>query len=123
MPKDPKRNIPSYQLEGGHLNEFEFQKSQSKMAEEPELPFTADTNKAGPTQAKRIAKVAAEAHRKVEKRKKRRVVNAGGRQSITAAKSSSKKVARKPATKTSTRAGKKKRVNVKSRRQRAAANR
>ena len=123
MPKDPKRNIPSYQLEGGHLNEFEFQKSQSKMAEEPELPFTADTGKPGLTQAKRIAKVAAEAHHKVEKRKKRRVVNAGSRQSITAAKRSSKKVARKPATKTSTRAGTKKRANVKSRRQRAAANR
>jgi len=122
MPKDPKRNIPSYQLEGGHLNEFEFQKSQSKMAEEPELPFTADTNKAGPTQAKRIAKVAAEAHRKVEKRKKRRVLNAGGRQSISAAKRSSKRVARKRATKTPARAGTKKQANVK-RRQRAAANR
>ncbi len=40
MPKDPKRNIQSYQLQGGHLNEFEFQKSQSAMAEESELPFT-----------------------------------------------------------------------------------
>ncbi len=70
MRKEPKRNIQSYQ-QGGHLNEFEFQKSQSEMAEESELPFTDETDKPNLTQAKRVAEVTAEAHRKVEKRKKR----------------------------------------------------
>jgi hypothetical protein len=44
MPKDPKRNIQNYQLQGGNLNEFEFQKSQSEMAEESELPFAVETD-------------------------------------------------------------------------------
>jgi hypothetical protein len=40
MPKDPKRNIQSYPIEGGHVNEFEFQKSQSEMAESSGSPFS-----------------------------------------------------------------------------------
>jgi hypothetical protein len=71
MPKDPKRNIQNYQLQGGKLNEFEFQKSQSEMAEESELPFAVETDTPSVSQAKRIAEVTAEAHRKVEKRRKR----------------------------------------------------
>ncbi len=51
------------------------------------------------------------------------VVRAGGRQSIVAGKRSDKKVARKSAKKTTTRAGTKKRANVKSRHQKRAANR
>ncbi len=123
MPKDPKRNIQSYQLEGGHLNEFEFQKNQSEMAEESELPFAEEPDKPNLTQAQRIAEVTAEAHRKVEKRKKSRVVRPQGRQSIAADKRSAKKVARKSVKKTTKRAGTKKRANVKSRRQKPAASR
>lgn len=122
MRKEPKRNIQSYQ-QVGHLNEFEFQKSLSEMAEESELPFTDETDKPNLTQAKRVAEVTAEAHRKVEKRKKRGVVRAGGRRSIAAGKRSAKKVARKSAKKTTTRAGTKRRANVKSRDQKRAANR
>jgi hypothetical protein len=36
MPKDPTENIGHYKVEGGHLNEFEFQKNQERMAEEEE---------------------------------------------------------------------------------------
>lgn len=121
MRKEPKRNIESYQ-QGGHLNEFEFQKSQNEMAEESELPFTDETDKPNLTQAKRVAEVTAEAHRKVEKRKKRGVVKAGGRQSIAAGKRAAKKLAGKSAKKTTTRAGTKKRASEK-RRQKPAANR
>jgi hypothetical protein len=123
MPKDRKRNIQSYQLEGGHLNEFEYQKNQSEMAEESELPSTDETDKASLPQAKRLAKIATEAHRKVEKRKQRGLVKAGHPKSIAAGKRPAKKLARKPAKKTTTRAGTKRRANTKSNHQRRAANR
>lgn len=112
MPKDPKRNIQNYQLEGGHLNEFEFQKRQGEMAEE-KLPFTDETDKPNLARAKRFAKVAAEAHQKVETRRKRAVAKTGGRQSIAAGKGSANKAARKSPKKTTTRAGVKKRASVK----------
>jgi hypothetical protein len=134
MPKDPKRNIQSYQIQGGHLNEFEFQKSQSEMAEESELPFSDETNKPDLAQAtKRIAEVTAEAHRIVEKRKKRGDAKAGTGQRVAAAHRPAKKVAhksakkvakklpRKPATKfgrnKTTQVGTKKRAGVKRRSQ------
>jgi hypothetical protein len=31
MPKDPARNIDSYQISGDKLNEFEFEKNQEEM--------------------------------------------------------------------------------------------
>jgi len=113
VPKDPKRNIQSYQIEGGDLNEFEFQKSQSEMAEDSELPFTEETDKPNATQAmERIAEVTAKAHRKVEKRKKRGLMKLGGRKSIAPGKRSGKKVGSKSAKKEMTRAGTKKRASA-----------
>jgi hypothetical protein len=113
VPKDPKRNIQSYQIEGGHLNEFEFQQSQSEMAEDSELPFSEKTDKPNPTEAmERIAQVTAEAHRKVEKRKRRGLVQVGGRKSNATSKRSAKKVARKSAKKKTTRASTKKRASA-----------
>src|SRR5438876_8743149 len=97
MPKDPKRNIQTYQLQAGNLNEFEFQKSQGEMAEESELPFTVETDNPNVSQTKRVAEVTAEAHKKVEKRRKRGVAKAQGRRSVAAGKRSAKRTARKPA--------------------------
>ena len=114
MPKDPKRNIQNYQLRGGHLNEYEFQKSRGEMAQESELPFSDETNQLNLAQAtKRIAEVTAEAHGIVEQQKKHGPVKPGGRKSIGAGKRSAKKVARKAAKKTTTRAGTRKRTGVK----------
>ncbi|HEY2975781.1 MAG TPA: hypothetical protein VGJ48_24925 [Pyrinomonadaceae bacterium] len=112
MPKDPKRNIQSYQLQGGNLNEFEFQKSQSEMAEESELPFPVETDNPNVSQAKRVAEVTAEAHKKVEKRKKRGLVKVGGRKSIASRKRSAMKIARKSTKKETTQAGTKKRASA-----------
>jgi hypothetical protein len=124
VPKDPKRNIQSYQIEGGDLNEFEFQKSQSEIAKDSQLPFTEETDKPNPTQAmERIAEVTAQAHRIVMKRKKRGLVKVGGRKNIAAGKRSAKKAARKSAKKRPTSAGTKKRASVKSTRQKPAPNR
>jgi len=123
LPKDPKRNIPSYQIEGGHLNEFEFQKSQSEMAEESKSPLTDKTEIPDLTQAERIAEVTAEAHKKVEKRKKRGLVAGRNRQKGAARKGAAKKrkgpprkTARKSAKKRTAPAGTKKRANIRTRR-------
>ena len=124
MPKDPKRNIQNYQIKGGELNEFEFQKRQSEMAQESKFPFTQETDKPDPTQAmERIAEVTAEPVGKVEKRKKRTVAKTGARKKITAGKKSSRKVATKSVKKTTTQAAAKKRASVKKRGQKRASNR
>lgn len=39
MPKDPTRNIDRYQIDGGHLNEFEFHRNQEAMAQEERERF------------------------------------------------------------------------------------
>jgi hypothetical protein len=113
VPKDPKRNIQSYQIEGGHLNEFEFQKSQSEMAEDTELPFSEKTDAPNPEEAiERIARVTAAAHRKVEKRKRRGLVEVASRKSNASRKRSAKTPARKSAKKKTTRASTKKRASA-----------
>lgn len=105
MPKDPKRNIQSYQIQGGHLNEFEFQKRQGEIAEEAELPFTVDADQPNSTQAERVAAVTAEAQRKVEKRKRLGISKPASQKNVAPKKGSRKKVVRKstkkaPSTKT-----------------------
>jgi hypothetical protein len=84
------------------------------MAEGSELPFDDETDKANLTQAKRLAEVTTEAHRKVEKRKKRGAVKVEDRQNIAAAKKSLKKAASRSAKKTTAQARTKKLANVKS---------
>jgi hypothetical protein len=121
MPKDPKRNLQSYQIQGGNLNEFEFQKSQSEMAEESDLPVVEPGN-ANVNQAKRVAEVTAEAHRKVEERKKHGDVKAERRRKASG-KKSAKKAARKPAKKSLKQSGTKKTARVKGRRQKVAPGR
>ena len=124
MPKDPKRNIQSYQLEGGHLNEYKFQKIQSQIVQESELPFNDEPGKPNLAQAtKRLAEVTAQAHGILEKRKKRGLVKAGGRKSIAAGKGPVKKVATKSTKKTTTRAGTKRPPTVKTRGQKRGSNR
>lgn len=151
MPKDPKRNIQNYQLRGGHLNEYAFQKSQGEMVQESELPFNEQTDTPNLAEAtKRMAEVTAKAHRIVEQRKTRGLVKSGARKSIVSVKKSAKKVATRSAKKTTrpgtkkraaaskrsaqkvamkstkkatTRPGTKKRATVKTRRQNRASNR
>jgi hypothetical protein len=110
MPKNPKRNIQSYQVKGGDLNEFEFAKNQNEMVEEHESPFNPETQTPNPTQAQRVAEVTAEAHKKVEKRKSRSSVE-GGRKRPQARGQSKTKARRSK--KTSVRAGAKKSSKVK----------
>jgi hypothetical protein len=123
MPKDPKRNIQNYQLQGGNLNEYEFQKSQNEMAEESELPFAVETDNPDISRAKRVAEVTAKVHRKVEKLTKRADAKAEGRPGKSSGKKSAKKAAIKLKSKTAKPAVTKKRASVKSRRHKLAASR
>ena len=99
MPKDPKRNLQRYQLRGGHLNEFEFQKSQRELAQESDLPFIDQAGQPGLNQAEHVAAPTADAHQKVVRRKKTASSRAGGDRSIAPAKSPTKKRTRKSAEK------------------------
>jgi hypothetical protein len=123
MPRDPKRNIQSYQLQGGNLNEFEFQKSQSEMAEESDLPPAAETDNPNLSQAERVLEVVAEAHKKVAKRRKLGVAKAWGKHSKAAGRKSATKAARNSTKKNAKSAGTKKRATVKGRQQKLAASR
>ena len=108
MPKDPKKNLQRYQIQGGHLNEFEFQRNQSKLAEESDLPFADQTGQPGLSQADRVAAVTAEAPQKVERRKKTGTAKAGSVKKTAPGKRSAKKGTRKSAKNTLTRPGTKK---------------
>jgi hypothetical protein len=101
MPKDPKKNLQRYQVQGGHLNEFEYQQSQSRLAEDSELPFTNQEGQPALSQMDRLAAVTAEAHQKVEKRKKAGTTQAGSVKQAAPRKRSSKKGAAKTAKKKS----------------------
>ena len=90
MPKDPKRNIQNYQIQGGHLNEFDFQKRQGEIAEEAE-PLAVDADEPNLIQTEHIAAVTAEAHRKVEKRKRLGISTPGSQKNVATRKGSAKK--------------------------------
>jgi hypothetical protein len=123
MPKDKKRNIQSYQLQGGNLNEFEFHQRQGEMAEESKPPFLVETNRPDVTQPKRVAEKIAEAPKKRLPGRQRGGTKSQDRQGAAAANTSAKKAPRKSAKKTSITSGGKKRPSVKSRRQKLTASR
>jgi hypothetical protein len=113
MPKDPKRNIQSYQIEGGHLNEFEFQKGQGKMAENSELPSSGKRDNPKAMEGmKRVAQAPVDAHRKGEKRKRRVLAPVGNQKRKASSKGPAKKVGRKSVKKGPTPRSTEKRANT-----------
>ena len=102
MPKDPKRNLQRYQTRGGHLNEFEFQKSQTELAEDSYFPFRDQTDEPGLNRAEGVAKLTPDADRKVEKGKKSAASKAEGDLSSARGKTSPKKGTKKSVQKTLT---------------------
>ena len=102
MPKDPKRNLQRYQVRGGHLNQFEFQKIQRELAEDSNFPFGDQTGQPGLNQAERVAASTPDAPRKVEKRKKPAASIAGSDLSIAPGKGPQNKGTRKSVQKTMT---------------------
>ena len=119
MPKDPKKNLQRYQVQGGHLNEFEFQKSQGKLAEESDRPFADQAGQPGLSQMDHVEAVTADAHQKVERRKRKGTATAGGVLKVAPGKRSAKKGTRKSARKTPAKSGTKKLVKGTSRKKSA----
>lgn len=104
MPKDPRKNIQNYKIDGGHLNEYEFQRAQGKLAEESEFPFISTDQKLDaadfPNQSRRS--------------------RSGGKSKPSAAKRSSRQVEAKATDKPATKSTKKT-VKTASKRQTAKA--
>jgi len=96
MPRDPKRNMESYQHQGGSLNQFEFQKSQREMTEEAQPQFSIETGNPNVSQPERVAEVMAEAHKIVEQRRKHGATSAQERQSAAAGNGSANSVKKAP---------------------------
>jgi hypothetical protein len=99
MGRDQMRNLETFNVGTTKVNEFEYQHNQGELTEQLEhQPDQQNLQPETPTEAERIEQVMAEAHEKVEERKRR------GKSSYTSAKSKPKKstarksVARKSAT-------------------------
>ena len=78
MARDQTRNIEAFKIGGTRVNEFEFHKNQGRMTEQFGQHAGDKASGAKPaTKAERVAELMAEAHRKVEKRRKHEAAKAG----------------------------------------------
>jgi hypothetical protein len=78
MARDQTRNIEAFKIGGTRVNEFEFHKNQGRMTEQFEQHAGDKASGTKPaTKAERVAELMAEAHRKVEKRRKHEAAKAG----------------------------------------------
>jgi type IV secretory pathway VirB10-like protein len=73
MPKDPANNIDRFKIEGGELNEYEFQSNQEEFSE-PEPPSETPENLIPGTPPEiSVPEVVSRAHEVVQRRAKKRV--------------------------------------------------
>ena len=71
MGREQMRNLETFKIGGTQVNEFEYQKNQGQLTEQHEQ-HTGEPDSSKPlTQAERVKQVMADAHKKVEKRKKK----------------------------------------------------
>ena len=78
MARDQTRNIEAFKIGGTRVNEFEFHKNQGRMTEQVGQRAADKASGTKPvTKAERVAELMAEAHRKVEKRRKHEAAKAG----------------------------------------------
>ncbi len=114
MGREQMRNLEVFKIGGPQVNEFEYQKKQGEMTEQSEHhPDEIATAPKRQTQAERVKQLTAEAHRKVEKKRKREAAKTGSSKKIAA---SSKPTARPAAIgvlKRASQAGKKKQATGK----------
>ena len=104
--RDQMRNLEIFKVGADAVNEFEYQKNQGELTEQREHHLEQQDSSSRPaTEAERIEQVIADAHAKVEERKRKGSGNVGRKKSA-ASKSATKKsggkkpVARTPARKT-----------------------
>ena len=94
MGREQMRNLETFKIGGSQVNEFEYQKHQGEITEQlDQHPDAIARGPRRPTQAERVKQIMAEAHKKVEKKRKKEAGKAG---------SSQKKAAAQPASKTAT---------------------
>ena len=78
MARDQTRNIEAFKIGGTRVNEFEFHKNQGRMTEQVGQRTGDKASGTKPmTKAERVEELMAEAHRKVEKRRKHEAAKAG----------------------------------------------
>jgi hypothetical protein len=109
MPKDPTRNITHYQIQGGHLNEFEFNQSHGEMTEEERERFErreaerlsqagddeATLSEGPETESERIHRMMEDARAKAEKNLRRKGKQAAKSSPIGASRKRDAKAAKK----------------------------
>jgi hypothetical protein len=71
MGREQMRNLETFKIGGTQVNEFEYQKNQGQLTEQHEQ-HTGEGDTSKPlSKAERVKQVMADAHKKVEKRKKK----------------------------------------------------
>jgi hypothetical protein len=97
--RDQMRNLEIFKVGADAVNEFEYQKNQGELTEQQEHHLEHQNSPSGPaTEAERIEQVIADAHAKVEKRK-RKALRGTGSKAAAAKRSQGKKPVKKSATK------------------------
>ena len=93
--RDQMRNLEIYKVGADAVNEFEYQKNQGELTEQQEHHLEQQKSPSGAgTEAERIEQVIADAHAKVEKRK-RKAARGTATKTTGAKKSQGKKPAKK----------------------------
>lgn len=73
MGREQMRNLETFKIGSGQVNEFEYQRNQGQLTEQLEQHADEqDHNSKRVTKAERVKQVMADAHKRVEKRKKKR---------------------------------------------------
>lgn len=92
MPKDATKNIDRYKIEGGQLNEFEFQANQEDLSKQPE---TGDSHLIPGTPPEQSVPQVVEKAKAIVKKRARTVAADRGGKKAAAKKSAAKKASKK----------------------------
>lgn len=93
MGRGQMRNLETFGVGTGDINEFEYQKNQGELTEQLEHQGAQEDATAGPaTTADRVKQIMADAHQKVEERK-RKGINRPAKKTATTKKSAAKRPA------------------------------
>ena len=83
MGREQMRNLEVFKIGGTQVNEFEYQKHQGEMTEQLEQHPDEAAGSKRPTQAERVKQIMADAHRKVEKKRKKEAAKRGGAKKLS----------------------------------------
>ena len=123
MGREQMRNLETFKVGANEVNEFEYQQHQGELTEQLEHHGDQQNQDTPPiTEAERVEQIMADAHEKVEERK-RRGTSSYGKKRPAAKKQAAKKATEKLAAKTSTRKAATKKVAKKSAPKKVAAKR